>query len=139
MAGDFGFGTLLKMGSTPVTVAQVTSVSGPGYELETVDVTAHDSSTSYYREYIAGLLDAGEVSMDLNFDPDGATHKNSAGGLLYTMEQRTLENWQIVYPDATAVAFVAFVTSFEPDAPFDDKLSASVTLKISGKPTWTYA
>ena len=135
MAGDFGFGTALKLGA--VEVAQVTDISGPGYSLETVDVTAHDGAT-YYREYVAGLIDAGEVSMELNFDPNGTTHKNAVGGVLYTMEQRTLASWTLVFPDTTDVDFSAFVTKFEPGAPYDDKLTASATLKISGKPTWSY-
>lgn len=139
MAGDFGFGTLLKFGATPTTIARVTGISGPSYEMDTIDVTAHDSSTSYFREYIAGLRDAGEVTFDLNYDPDGTTHKHASGGVPYLLEQGTLEDFEIVFPDGTEVAFEALVISWEPDMPFDDKMTASATLKISGKPTWTYA
>lgn len=137
MAGNFGYGTALKLGSTEI--ANLTSISGPSYEAETIDVTAHDSADDYFRDFIAGLRDAGEVSFEGNFDPDGATHKSASGGVLYELEQGTAGSWSIVWPDTTTVAFTGIVTSFEPDAPFDDKLGFSATIKISGKPTWTYS
>ncbi|MCB0070011.1 MAG: hypothetical protein KDE20_01075 [Caldilineaceae bacterium] len=139
MSGELGFGTLLKMGATPTIIGGITGVSGPSYEMDTIDVTAHDSSTSYFREYIAGLRDAGEVTFDLNLDPDGTTHKHATGGVPYLLEEGTLEDFVIVFPDGSQVAFEGFVTSWEPDMPFDDKMSASATIKVSGKPTWTYS
>ena len=137
MAGNFGYGTALKLGSTEI--ANLTSISGPSYEAETIDVTAHDSADDYFRDFIAGLRDAGEVSFEGNFDPDGATHKHATGGVPYLLEEGTLEDFVIVFPDGTQVAFEGFVTAWEPDMPFDDKMTASATIKVSGKPTWTYS
>jgi len=49
------------------------------------------------------------------------------------------EKHQLVFPDdpttPTTWAFAAILTGFEPDAPYDDKLSASLTFKVTGKPT----
>jgi len=141
MAGDFGFGTLLAVGVTSAntTVAQVVSIDGPGYSLDTIDVTAHDSSTSNFREFIAGLRDAGEVSFELNFDPDGTTHKAASGGLIYILEEATEQDWVLTMPDTSTCSFTGFLTSFEPSFPHDDKITASGTIKITGKPTWAYS
>lgn len=134
MANYAAYGTLLKINGT--TVAGVTNISGPNLTLETIDVTNH-SSTSGWREFVAGLKDGGEVTFDIVYDPAGATHMNASGGLLYELDQGTSESFSLTFPDsgATVWSFTAFVTSFEPGAPVADGLTASVTLKITGAPT----
>jgi len=138
MAGVAAFGTTLKMGATPVAIANVTGISGPSYSAETIDVTAHDSASNY-REYVPSFLELGEISVDINFDPTETTHKNTTGGLLEAFENRTNETWAIEFPDGSSVGFSGYVTGFELDAPFDDKLSASLTIRTTGAATWTYA
>lgn len=134
MANYAAFGTLLKIAGT--TVAGVTNIGGPGLTLETIDVTNH-SSTSAWREFVGGLKDGGEISLDIVFDPAAATHKNASGGLLYLLTTRASASFTITFPDAapTTWTFAAFVTSFEVGAPVADGLTASVTLKITGAPT----
>ncbi len=139
--GVFAHGTLLKIGdgATPTevftTVAEVTEIGGPSLEMESVDMTSHDSPDGW-KEYVGGLLDGGEVSLSLNYLPAHATHDASTG-MLKDMQDRTLRNFQLVFPDtgSTTWAFSALITGFEPAAPHDDKLGADVALKISGKPT----
>jgi predicted secreted protein len=139
-SGLAGYGTLFKIGDGGTsevftTVAEVTNIGGPKFALDTLDVTNH-SSTSAWREFIAGLLDPGELSLDLSFVPTGATHSQTSG-LLRDMKNRTKRNFQMVFPDVggTTWAFSGYVTGFEVGAPVDDKLSASVTIKITGAPT----
>ena len=138
--GISAFGTLLKIGDggdpeTFTAIAEVSSISGPGLSLDTIDVT-HHSSTAGWREFVGGLLDAGEVSFDINYLPTDATHDASTG-LIKDMTDRTVRNFQLVFPDAsnTTWSFSALVTGFEPSEPVDDKLAASVTLKLTGQPT----
>lgn len=126
------FGTLLKRGA--VTIAAVKSISGPGIKLDTEDVTSHDSVDGW-EEVVATILRSGEVSIDLMYDPAAATHKNTSGGLLYDLVHRASTTYSITFPDGTVWSFTAFVTGFEPDAAADGSLTASVTLKITGKPT----
>ena len=75
--------------------------------------------------------------MDIVYDPNNATHKNAALGLLNDLTSRTSVAYSIVFPTTPAVtwSFTAFVTGFEPSAPVDGGLTASVSLKITGKPT----
>ncbi len=128
------FGTLFKRGA--VTIAQVKSISGPGLSLDTEDVTSHDS-TAGWEEVVGTILRSGEVTLDLIYDPAAATHKYASGGLLYDLVSRTAQAFSLVFPDVavTTWTFNAFVTGFEPSAPVDGALSASVTLKITGQPT----
>lgn len=128
------FGTLFKRGA--VTIAQVKSISGPGLSLDTEDVTSHDS-TAGWEEVVGTILRSGEVTLDLIYDPSAATHKYASGGLLYDLVSRTAQAFSLVFPNVgvTTWTFNAFVTGFEPSAPVDGALSASVTLKITGQPT----
>lgn len=128
------FGTLLKRGAT--TIAQVSNISGPGLSLDTEDVTSHDSAGGW-EEVVATILRSGEVGLELVYDPNAATHKNAAAGLINDMVLRTATTYSIVFPSTPAVtwSFSAFVTGFEPSMPHDGALTASATLKITGAPT----
>lgn len=134
MAKYAAFGTLFKRGST--TIAAVSNISGPGLALDTEDVTTHDSSSGW-EEVVGTILRSGEVSLDLVYDPNAATHKNASGGLLYDLIQRTSTTFSIVFPSSATVTwtFTAFVTGFEPSMPHDGALTATVKLKLTGAPT----
>ena len=79
MAKYAAFGTLFKRGAT--TIAAVSNISGPGLSLDTEDVTTHDSASGW-EEVVGTILRSGEVSLDLVYDPNAATHKYASGGLL---------------------------------------------------------
>jgi predicted secreted protein len=135
MAGIDGFGTQLKRGDggspeTFTAIADPTGISGPGLSRNTIDVTSH-GSPDQWMEFLGGLKDGGEVSVDINYDP--ANHDT----LVDDFDDAAPRNYQLVFPDddSTTWSFGAIITGFEPDAPYDDKLSASLTFKVSGKPT----
>ncbi len=139
-SATIGFGTLFKRGDgggteTFATVAEVVSISGPSLSMDTVDVT-HMESTGTYREFIPGLKDGGEVSVTLNFLPADAT-QNATAGILKDYNDRVLRNFQIVFPDSgnTTWTIAGYVTAFEAETPLEDKMTASVTIKVSGEPT----
>ena len=134
------FGTLLKLGDGGgteafATIAEVKNIKGPKLKMDTIEVTSH-SSAGAWREFIAGLLDAGEVTFDMNWLPANATQSYSAG-ILRDMVNRTKRNFQLVIPAASPVTWTipAFVTNFEPDFAVDGALVASITLKVAGQPT----
>lgn len=136
MSGVDGFGTQLQRGDGAVTetfteIANVTSISGPGMSRETIDVTAHDSPEQWM-EFLGGLKDGGEVSADLNYDPGEDTHNV----LQDDFDDTAPRNYRIVFPDVDQTYWEvgAILTGLEPEAPYDDKLACSITLKVSGKP-----
>jgi len=137
MAGLDAFGTQLQRGdgATPTetftAIANVTDITPPGIERETYDVTAHDSPDAY-REFIGGLKDGGEVEIEINYDP------REHDDLVADFADTEPRNYKIVWPSTLGNwAFAAILTNFEPEAPHDDKLAASLTFKVSGKPTIT--
>lgn len=137
MAGLDAFGIALQRGdgATPteafVSIANVTSVSGPEIEREAYDVTAHDSPDGW-REFIGGLKDGGEVSVEVNYDP--RVHDD----LVADFDDSAPRNYKMVFPGTLGSwAFAALLTGFSQESPVDDKLSAELTLKVSGKPTIT--
>lgn len=135
MTGLDGFGTTLSRGNGAGTevftaIAGVTNISGPSISRETLDVTGHDSPDGY-REFLGGLKDPGEVSIDVNYRP------SAHDVFVDDLDDESPRNYKLVFPDGTEWAFPAILTGFEPSAPFDDKLTASLTFKVSGKPEIT--
>jgi hypothetical protein len=122
------FGTALEMDGTEI--ANVKNISGPGLTLDTEDVTTHDQSTAW-EEAVGTILRSGEVTLDIVYDPADATHV----ALITEMEAKTTAAFDLKFPGGTMWEFDAFVTGFEPDAPVDGALAASVTIKIDGEPT----
>ena len=134
MAGIDGFGVVLEREATPgaadyAPIANINSLSGPGMEREEIDVTAHDSPDQY-REYVFGLKDGGEITADVNYDP------SEHDMLLDDWESSDPRGYRITFPDPAQTTWTvqAGLTGFEPEAPHDDKLAASLTFKVSGKP-----
>lgn len=112
-------------------IANVTAYGGPNKENPEIDVTDLSSTA---KEFVAGLVDNGEVTLSLNFDPDQATHEQ----LLDDLDARTIRNFQVSWSDASPDiewTFPAFVKSFNPSAGVDAALSAEVTLRVTGAVT----
>jgi predicted secreted protein len=136
MAGVDAFGTSFRRGDggTPETftaIASVTDISAPGLARDTIDTTAHDTPDKW-REFIGALKDGGEVSFDINYNP------NVHDTLLADFDDVTPRSYRIVFPTTPQRTWTikAIMTGFEPSAPVDDKLSASLSFKVSGKPTF---
>lgn len=130
-AAKSAFGTTLSRAGSAV--AELTNIGGIELSLETIDVTNHDSANNV-REFIGSLIDAGEISIEGNFIP-GDT--NGQIGLKEDLVARTLQAFVITFPSAVATTwtFNGLVTSFKAaDAPIDDKLQFSATIKVSGLP-----
>lgn len=134
MAGIAAFGTKLRRNG--VEIADVTNIGLPGLTREIVDTT-HHNSPDRWREFIKIVKDGGEVTLDLNYNPTVATHSVATGLLADFVDDTSNATYDIVFPNAagTVWSFPGIVTSFSGGAPIDDKLTASVTIKVAGKPT----
>lgn len=142
MAGKAAFGASLSRdnGTDFDAIANITNVSGPGISRETLDVTAHDSADSYM-EFVGSLIDGGEVSCDLNWDPadESLDSANTTEKLLEDFESEDPVDYEIAFPDGAKFEAPLLITGFEPEAPYDDKLAASLSFQVAGKPTFTPA
>jgi len=106
----------------------VNSITGPSKTRDTIDVTSLDS-VGGYREHIPGFRDGGQVQLNMNFtratyDKMNADYESSALGY-----------YQIVLPDTehTTFDFAGFVTELPLSISADDKITADVTIKVSGR------
>jgi predicted secreted protein len=125
-----GVGTRFQRwsGSAWVTLAEVTSITGPTMTRDFIDVTSLDS-TGGYREFITGFRDAGTISMNMNFTRD------SYDALKTDFESPTLQNYQIILSDIenSSIEFEGLVTEIPVTIPTDDKISVDCTIKITGQ------
>src|SRR5687768_16228446 len=93
-----GYGTLLQRGDggSPevfTAIAEVDSISPPQTVADDVEVT-HLTSPNRTKEYIQGMLDAGEASAHINWLPGDPTH-DEVTGLLANQIAGTVKNWRI--------------------------------------------
>lgn len=120
------------------TVAQVRNIGGPAMAGDAIDVSCMESP-GFYRQFVQGYNDAGEVTLELLFDPVDAT-QDAVGpdGMLAIFNLQEQHGFQIVFSDvgATIWRFEGLVTAYEPAAPFDEALTASITVKLTGAPTF---
>lgn len=125
-----GFGTTLKWDDNAI--AEITSITGPSESADSLDVTSHDSADEF-REFLAGLRDGGEISLEGFFYPGDSTGQIQ----VHTdMQAGSSKSFTLTAPDGvTNFSGTAICTAFEPSFPFDGPMALSATLKITGKPT----
>lgn len=129
-----GVGTSLYRTSVTAAnkIAEVNSITGPNCSRTQIDVTSLDS-TGGYREFIGGFRDGGEVTLNMNFTPE------TYGLMQNDFEDDANQDYIIELGNAeqTQLSFSAFVQSLGFSIPTDDKITADVTLKLSGVVTIT--
>jgi len=127
-----GVGTSFRRwdGANWVAIAEINSITGPNKSRETIEVTSLDS-TGGYRKFIGGFRDGGSVTLPMNFIRDTYDTMNT------DFESDELGNYEILLPndDETSFEFEALVTELGLGIPADDKVTADVTLKVSGQVT----
>ena len=125
MGAFTGIGTVLKRAT--VAIADIISINGPGMARDTVDVTTL-GSLGGYREFITGLRDGGTLTFEVLFSKTGYQ------ALKTDFENDDAEAYSIELPDddSTIIGFNGLVTDFPVTIPLDDKVSVSVTIKITG-------
>ena len=153
MAGFSGLGTILRMSSTGGTIgttstaagmADLTNISGPSMSAEEIDVSSYDSASGY-REFVSGFLDAGEISLEGNL-----TQSGGASDLVTAFNDSLERQFVVVFPATGLTASTGLgtnwpgyylrwvldgtVTGVETAAPYDDKLSFSATVRLTGEP-----
>lgn len=128
-----GYGTWLKRGGVTATGfalvdIEITNIGGPG-AARTTPQASHMTSPGRYHEYIAGMLDAGEIPVEYAFvpqDPDPILACVEAGKVFYQIGN---DDWDVI------LQFQGIMSMSPPGIPLDDKMTGSATIKISGKPT----
>ena len=130
-------GTVIKMlntwvsgGSYSAAISQVRSITGPTVKPKMVDVTTHDTP-GYWARKIAVLIEAGDISFEVNFDHSDASHAFTTGmwnqmvGLIKT-------GLQMVFPNsAGTLTFPGYIGQHEFNVPVDNVLAAKIQFAIT--------
>lgn len=124
----------LHNGTALVELAEVTSISLPNPTTEEVDAT-HFKSPNRRREYIASLIDDGEGTFEMNFNP-GSTTDALIRAALAAGDVRA---YKIVIPDSPTgtweITGSCIVRSYERAVPIDDRMTATMTVRFTGAST----
>jgi len=126
-------------GETFTAVAEVNRISGLGWSRDLVETTSLDT-TGGYRTWLPTLRDGDEITVDMNFT---VVNWDKFRDIFESQEEES-DSWDFrINIKAGAVSkytweFQAFIRNIAVgDISPDDKLSMSLTLKITGAPTET--
>lgn len=126
---SIGYGTQFAIsidsGTTYTNLANVTSITPPSKSADIIDVT-HMESPDQTREFLGGMINPGECSLEIDFDPSSATDV-----LLTGLDPQLKYPCRITFRNGTVWDFTGFLTAYEPEIPVDDKMTATVTFKIT--------
>lgn len=129
------FGTNIFAGGYEI--AELVGISGPDATADVIDATSHDSDFQF-REFISGIKDGGSITLegvaiiDLLTSYQNERYSDLVAG--------TTRVFHVIFPSAAAEwCFDGDVTAFSTDAPYDDKLPVSITVKVTGKPVLSTA
>lgn len=111
-------------------LAEVFNITPPSAAADQIDVT-HMQSPERRREFISGLIDPGECSFEMNYIP-GSSADDELNAILDADPDERRRTWRIIYPNNIVHTFDAELTGYEPSVPTDDKMTATVTLKVTG-------
>lgn len=139
MAGEsIGWGSEFWLENDSETLTQLAGVFEmglPNEQVDDVEVT-HYKSANRKREYIAGLIETGEVDIQMNYVPGSATdilcrEAHNSG---------TVRGYKVVLSDnegdaAWEIEGECYVKGYVREIPVDDRKTATLTIKFSGDTT----
>lgn len=131
--GKIGYGSTVRIGrgATPVwtELQNVGDIDMPEDSVDDVEVT-HMKSPGRRKQFIAGLIDTGSVSIPMNYIPGNATDlllRELQGTGEQVLVGITLTN----SPDAEEEVFSGYLSGYARTAPVSDKMTATVTFRLS--------
>jgi predicted secreted protein len=133
-----GIGAQVWLGSagtptTPVQLGEITSVPLPNPQTADVEAT-HFGSPNRRREYIAGLIEDGEGTIGMNYDPNSATDVICRAA----QNDGIARSYKIVIPDGSAtweITGTCIVKGYERSVPIDDRMTANLSIRFTGAST----
>jgi len=129
MAQKTGFGSLVGFGTTTTYLPKKMSINGPGLSRDALK-TSHLATTGGYHTYVPDdLVEGGEVSMEVFWDPLDTYPPISAAAETITITNND--------SGLATEAFSGFVVNFEPTRQLGALMMATLTLKVAGAITFT--
>lgn len=132
-----GYGSTYEIWDTSLTtpafvkVAEVINITPGEATADRVDAT-HMQSPNRRREYISGLIDNGEASFEINWVPGSDTDELIRR--LFTSGD--IVDHRITFPGGVTLTYEASIIGFSKVIPIDDRMTATITVAVSGDETW---
>lgn len=123
MATDIGTGTTATFGTTGF-APQILDVNWDGIEKVVIN-TSHMGTTEYHTFMLGDLCDAGTIVLEIAFDPSETPPIISNGGASETVTIAAAGS-------ANTWAATVLNSAFQFGAPLEDKMTGSLTLKVTG-------
>jgi predicted secreted protein len=123
---DNAAGTLTELG-------EITGVSLPNPQLDDVDAT-HFASPDRRREYIAGLIEDGEGTFEMNYVANSTTDALIRAAI----SDGVTRSYRIILPDGGTgwkIDGDCIVKGYERNVPIDDRMTATLTVRFTGAST----
>lgn len=125
---DVGTGATITFSSGYL--AEITSIRRAGVSRE-ARRTSHMGTTTWHTYKAVDLADPGTIEVEFYLDPNSPPPMTAAS-----------ETVTITYPDPTpgsgggaTVAHSGFATNYEENIPFEDLMTATLTIQLTGAPT----
>lgn len=127
-------------------IGGVIDITGPTQTRDSIDVSSMDSAAKF-KEHIPAMLDAGEITFDVNYDGSASGVADTLNSLL--TNANTAMIYTVGFFDGTASTNVSDVTNHSffqckglmtglgHAIPFGDKITQPVTIKLTGVRTFT--
>jgi predicted secreted protein len=136
MATEVGIGIgaqfwLDSAGDVLTQLSEILSVALPNSQVADVEAT-HMASPNRRREYVAGLIDDGEGTVEMNYVPGSDTDIL----LRAALADGETRDYKVVLPVADGstweVTGDCIVKGYERNAPIDDRMTATLTIRFTG-------
>ena len=124
---DIAKGTDVKWGAT--SVSGIVSFAGPSISADPVDATDLGDTAKPFLH--PGIYDPGEVTLELNYDPDVAIHDQMLTDFAAGTKRVLLFEWQNGTAATADWSSYAYISALNPGAAQGDKLAASATFKLT--------
>lgn len=111
-------------------ITEVTSITPPSDKIDIIEAT-HMTSPGGNKEFLIGLNDPGEAGFTFNFIASGSADTT----LRAWRAARGVRGCRITYPNGVVWTFQGILTGYQPSLPMNDKMSADVTIKVTGSTT----
>lgn len=130
--GMIGYGTTVRVtrASTPnpFEIALVGDIDMPDEQVDEVDVT-HQKSPGRRRQFIAGLIDSGELTFPMNLIPGSPT--DTLMKELKASGEEVIVGITLPGQGTLEEQFTGFLKGYGRSAPIDDKMTAEATFRLS--------